>query len=63
MHIFENYVNLCLVWKWEKSFEKKKKATQFNVHSKTGQAYAYVHIKKAALKQEQKKKKGHFGLF
>ena len=45
-----------------KQLWKEKKATQFNVHSKTGQAYAYVHIKKAALKQEQKKK-GHFGLF
>ena len=48
----------------KKLWKERKKATQFNVHSKTGQAYAYVHIKKAALKQEKKKKKkGHFGLF
>ena len=37
----------------KKALKRKKKATQFNVHSKTGQAYAYVHIKKAGLKQKQ----------
>ena len=52
MHIFENYVNMLSVEIGKKALKRKEKATQFNVHSKTGQAYAYVHIKESCTKKQ-----------